>query len=312
MTHLDIESFAKRLKSSNRSRGALLSSLFVSTTVATQSERSVRLFVLTADGNSRPQAGLLAKKLCDMVLDYCIPRSRVREAVDQFEETGSTQRIVALGREATNLFSDIKNSGEGGELLLFLLTEEVLKCPQVVAKMALKTNRRMHYHGLDGIYVSCAGDPLNLRLHFGESKLHAEPRSAIRESVRSISEFLKDEGFRSQARTDIFLLNDHADLGSSDLKQALLAFLDPEDDRYMSPEICAVLLAGHEFSQYPTVRRGEPIPEEVVSLASQLVDVLESTASAEGIDRFHTDAFLVPFPNIQDFRNSLLEELKLL
>lgn len=312
MTNLDLDSFAERLKSSSRSRGSLLSNLFASTTVSSGSDRSVRLFVLTADGNGRPQVGLLAKRLCEMALDYCIPRSRIQEAVHQYETTKSSQRLLALAKEATNLFSDIGNSGEGGELLLFLLTEEVLECPQVVAKMSLKTNTRMHFHGLDGIYVSCKGDPLNLRLHFGESKLHKEPRSAVRESVRSISAFLKDEGFRSDARTDVFLLNEHADLGSPELREALLAFLDPEDARYMSPEVCAVLLAGHEYSEFPAIRRGEEVPSEVESIAVELVEVLETEASACGVGKFHTDAFLVPFPSISAFREQLMQELKLI
>ncbi|WP_223252149.1 Hachiman antiphage defense system protein HamA [Paracoccus mutanolyticus] len=47
------------------------------------------------------------------------------------------------------MFTDLKSSGEGGELLLYLLTERFLGLPQILCKMSLKTSA--HYHGADGV-----------------------------------------------------------------------------------------------------------------------------------------------------------------
>jgi hypothetical protein len=100
-------------------------------------------------------------------------------------------------------------------------------------------------------------------------------------------------------------------LGSQELEEALKGFLDPLDRRFLSPEVCAVLLAGHELEDYPAVLEDEPLPDSVMKKANDLVQVLESCAKEKGIDEFHIDLFLVPFPDLQAFRDELLKELGL-
>ncbi len=209
------------------------------------------------------------------------------------------------------MFTDISNSGEGGELLLFILTESVLGYPQLLSKMALKTSSQMHFHGLDGVYISCKGSPPALKLHFGESKLHKSPAASVKEAIHSIADMLKDEGFMESTRRDYYLLNTQADLGCQDLEDALKGFLDPLDNRFLAPEICAVLLSGHELKDYPEVQNDETLPEKIGIKAKMLVKVLETSAKEKGINNFHIDLFLVPFPDIQAFRDQLLKELSL-
>jgi hypothetical protein len=104
-------------------------------------------------------------------------------------------------------------------------------------------------------------------------------------------------------------LNTQADLGSDELEEALKGFLDPSDPRFLSPEVCAVLLAGHELAEYPSVLEDEPLPETVLKKANNLTKILEKKAREMNIHTFHIDLFLVPFPNIQVFRDLLLKEL---
>lgn len=295
---IDLSSFAKRLAETQRNQTTLLKNLFKAIHLTSEGTHSVRLHAIKADGNSRPQVGQLVRNLCDMTLDYCIPRKQIAKALEHYDKTGSTQRINALNNEARSLFTDIGNTGEGGELLLFLLTESILCYPQALSKMALKTSSQMHYHGLDGVYISCCGAPPCLRIHFGESKLHKNPRSSVKEAVKSIADMLKDEGFLKGTRRDFYLLNTQADLGSDQLEEALQGFLDPIDERYLAPQICAVLLAGHEVGDYPAVVEGKPMPPKLVEIASQLIKVLSEETTKYGIDAFHIDMFLVPFPNI--------------
>lgn len=249
----DLLDFAKKLATKTRNQGTLLKNLFMTVLLVDADNRSIRLHILKADNNRRPQVGLLVRELCNMILDYCIPRKQMLDAIEHYSKTGSTQRILALGTEAQKLFTDISNSGEGGELLLFILTESVLGYPQVLSKMALKTSSNMHFHGLDGVYISCKGSPAVLRLHFGESKLHKSPSGSVKDATKSIADMLKDEGFLESARRDYYLLNTQADLGCRELEEALKGFLDPLDPRFLAPEVCAVLLSGHELKDYPVV-----------------------------------------------------------
>ncbi|WP_321419226.1 DUF1837 domain-containing protein [uncultured Desulfobacter sp.] len=308
---LEFDEFAKKLVEKIRDQQILLKNLFKTIVLANSENRSIHLHVLKSDNNSRPQVGLLVRELSKTILDYCIPRKQIIQAVNHFKATQSTQRIVALKNEAQKLFTDISNSGEGGELLLFVLTESVLGYPQVLSKMALKTSAKMHYHGLDGVYISCSGNPGNLRLHFGESKIHKNPIGSVREAICSIATMLKDEGFIESARRDYYLLNSHADLANQDLEEALKKFLDPLDENFLAPEICAVLLSGHEVKKYPVVMDKDEFPIELIKKAKKLVKELEIQTKDKGINNFHIDQFLIPFPDVQVFRDLLLKELGL-
>ncbi|NVM22141.1 MAG: DUF1837 domain-containing protein [Desulfobacterales bacterium] len=135
-----------RLAEMQRDQKTVLRNLFKSVCLTSEGIRSVRFHAVKADGNGRPQVGQLVRTLCNMTLDYCIPRKQIAKAIEYLEKTGSTQRINALSNEARSLFTDIGNTGEGGELLLFILTESILGYPQAISKMALKTSSQMHCH----------------------------------------------------------------------------------------------------------------------------------------------------------------------
>ena len=83
---------------------------------------------------------------------------------------------------ALSLFPDIESSGEGGELLLFVLAETLLRLPQILCKMSLKTNLRMHVHGADGVHAGVDPGMGRVALWWGESKIY-DAASAIRECV---------------------------------------------------------------------------------------------------------------------------------
>lgn len=308
---LGLQEFAKRLEDALRDQRTPLANLFAESVLFDGPNRSVRIHVLKSDGNMRPQVGMLVRELCSSTIDYCIPRKQILSAVEYYNATRSMSRVGALRDEANKMFTDLSNSGEGGELLLFILTESILKYPQAISKMSIKTSPRMHFHGLDGVYVSCTAKSNGLRLHYGESKLHSDPGDAIRNAISSIADMLNDEGFLDASRRDYYLLNTLPDLGSKKLEDALIGFLDPKDSRYLAPEVCAVLLAGHSLAGYPTVQLGEQIPQAVLEISSNYLKILESAAKRHKIDMFHIDLFIIPFPDIDLFRSTLLRALGL-
>jgi hypothetical protein len=111
-----------------------------------------RCHFVARDGNGRPRVEHLARRLADQAVDYCIPRTRFQEARDHMVRTGSAEKVLALQREAKELFTHLENSGEGGEMLLYLLLEVELGIPQLLCKTPLKTNPEVHYHGVDGVH----------------------------------------------------------------------------------------------------------------------------------------------------------------
>ena len=89
----------------------------------------------------------------DAVADYAIPRAQLAKAKARDAKYNSTAAVAALVEQARRSFTDVAKTGEGGEMLLFLLAERFLKLPQILCKMDLKTDTRMHYHGADGVYA---------------------------------------------------------------------------------------------------------------------------------------------------------------
>src|SRR5262245_15632437 len=59
---------------------------------------------LKLDGNGRPRIDDLVKVVAEQVLDYTIPRSEIREALEEVQRSKSTQRFVRLTNDAKKLF----------------------------------------------------------------------------------------------------------------------------------------------------------------------------------------------------------------
>ncbi|HBQ11180.1 MAG TPA: DUF1837 domain-containing protein [Myxococcales bacterium] len=278
------------------------------------SNRSARLYVLRSDGNRRPMVGKLVVELSNLAIDYCIPRRKIQEARDHLQRTNSTAKMQALSKQAALLFTDLKNTGEGGELLLFAVAEVVLGLQQAVAKMSLKTSSRMHYHGADGLYVSVAPDG-RLRVHYGESKLYANPRAAVSECITSIAPLLCDEGNIGAGSRDAFIFSSQLDLGNPKLEEAILRFLDINSPDFRSPEYCGVVLVGFDRSEYPRLLDRVPpddsVEESLTQEVADLSKLLSQKADEHGMGDFHIDIVFVPFPSVQAFRDEFLKTMGL-
>jgi hypothetical protein len=98
--------------------------------------------------------------------DPSLPKAKERDT-----KFNSTEAVTVLVEQARRSFTDLAKTGEGSEMLLFLLAERFLKLPQVLCKMDLKTDSRMHYHGADGVYAGIAPEGM-LKLYWGESKIY--------------------------------------------------------------------------------------------------------------------------------------------
>jgi Cap4 SAVED domain len=199
---------------------------------------------LKFDGNKRPRVDDLVSAISDHVLDFAVPRTAIAAAYDAYQTTGATAPLMRLRSEAEGLFTDLEKSGEGGELLLYVLAESVLRLPQLLCKMGLKTNTRMHVHGADGLHAGVDPKSGHLLLYWGESKLHANPTDAIRECFESIAPMLTSTGESGQGERDMQLLGRHADLADENLTAAIKTFLDPRHDNFNKLEFCGPLSGG--------------------------------------------------------------------
>jgi hypothetical protein len=258
-----------------------------------------------------PRVEQLAQKLAAQLIDYCIPRSRLEEAFAQKEATGSSEAIARLTQEARSLFTLAESSGEGGEMLLYLLLEIELGLPQLLCKMPLKTNTEVHYHGVDGVHGTLNADG-DLVLYWCESKLYKTVGKAIEDCFTSLAPFLV-EGTAGSAERDMLLLRQNLDTGSPELDAELIKFLTDDDPRSTRLEIRGACLIGFTLEDYPDPLEadGGAIVAEVAAQLEKWVKRIRNRVVASELSQFEIEVFCVPFPSVADFRAVLKHQLGL-
>lgn len=254
------------------------------------------------DRAGRPRVEELTAAICESALDFAIPRREIERARARDVATGGTRQMTRLHNQARGLFTDIANSGEGGELLLFVLAEMLLRLPQVMCKMSLKTNPRMHVHGVDGVHAGVDPGTGQLALYWGESKIYHDATTAIRDCLASLAPMLTAGG----AERDLQLLQRAADLNDPALEQALRRFLDPRDPAHLELEFRGLCLVGFNSDAYPTT--GAQQNAVVAAVLAQLPgwkQSIQRRVRTERLDAFGIHVFCVPFPDVETFRVSM-------
>lgn len=267
------------------------------------------------DGNKRPRVNDFAKCVAEKIVDYAIPRSEINRAMKEAQTLNSTAPITRLNTKARNLFTSQPKSGEGGEVLLYILTEHFLKFPQIFTKMVLKTSTDMHVHGSDGIHATVNKINGNLALYWGESKLHQDAASGIRECFASLAPFLRDAGgSRTSQDRDLQLMRDGLDIDDSDLEEALKRYLNPNDNLFKQLEYRGVCLVGFDSAAYPTTPNSmetQVLRTEVEKTFEQCKKQISKRVMEEKLHTFQIEIFCLPFPRVEDFRQAFRAELGL-
>lgn len=269
---------------------------------------------LAVDGNGRVQPGRLAECLRNAIADYAIPRSQLAKAKARDRKYNSTEAVTALFERARASFTDLATTGEGGEMLLFLLVERFLKLPQILCKMDLKTDPRMHYHGADGVYAGLTSDGL-LKLYWGESKIHADAGSAVRECLGSLAPFLiEPEHEGAERERDLLLLSDKADLNNPIVTEALRRYFDRSSVESRRIKYCGAGLVGFDASFYPG-DGAQGIADEIANAArTELGKWKKNVAArlnAEKLSDCEIDFLCVPLPSAEGFRKAFLKAMGL-
>lgn len=125
--------------------------------------------MLKIDANGHTRIKDLIDYIDTKLVEYAIPKKDLDAAKQYLQETGSPAKIIELKNKANSLFTNLEKTGEGGEILLYILTQEFLGLPQLLCKMSLKTSGQLHYQGADGIHVGFDKESQNLHLYWGES-----------------------------------------------------------------------------------------------------------------------------------------------
>ncbi len=266
------------------------------------------------DGNGRIQLHRLAEFMRNAAADYALPRSKVAEAKARDAKFNSTEAVTELVERAKRSFTDLANTGEGGEMLLFMLAERFLKLPQILCKMDLKTDDRLHYHGADGVYAGVTPDGV-LKLYWGESKIYEKVGDAIRACLGSLAPYLiEPEHEGAERERDLLLLSDKADLSNPTLTAALKKYFDRSSPQSKRVRYCGLALVGFAVPFYPK-KDAEAVADEISEAARKaLVDWRKQIGkglAANKLNNLEIEFFCMPLPSAKDFRNAFLKAMGL-
>jgi hypothetical protein len=274
----------------------------------------VHCHCLSVDANGHVQPRRLAEFMRNAVADYAIPRGQLAKAKERDAKFNSTEAVTALVEQAKRSFTDLAKTGEGGELLLFLLAERFLKLPQIICKMDLKTDSQMHYHGADGVYAGVTADGI-LKLYWGESKVYGAVAAAIQACLSSLAPFLLELDHEGAERErDLILLADKADLSKPELTEALKTFFDKNSTQSRRVRYCGVALVGFDGTFYPD-QQAIAVADEIADAARIELQNWRATIgqrlTLEKLEKVEIQLFCIPLPSAEGFRVAFLEAMGL-
>lgn len=247
-----------------------------------------------------------SKLLADSIIDFCFPKSRI----DAAKADKDSRKIMQLANQARNLFVDSKKSGEAGEVLLYLLCESILEAPQIISKMDYKTSDEMHVHGSDGIHIK-ETESGGIALYWGESKIYKNRTSAVTQCLDSIKPFLVPLGTGKTSR-DLHLIQNNLDKHEKELKDKLVRYFIQENPEWNEIEIRAACLVGFNYEEYPKFKTPENLAENssIIEMIEDWQENLAEKVASDIIANFHIDFFMIPFTDIDEFRDNFMENVK--
>lgn len=264
----------------------------------------LRFQFLKINPNGAPKFRELAEGLANQMVEYCFSASKRKMAKTPAAKT-------ALALEARKLLRRSDTSGESGEMLLYLLLESVLKAPQVVSKMDLKTNRKMELHGSDGIHMRWDENQDTLDLYFGEAKLEASLPAALSSAANSIQNFHL-EGLRER---EFGMVTSHFKHLDSASKREVMRLIDGK-----TPSgACRInhgCLIGYKSPIYAKLQSTDfrQLEAEFAALyAGTIADIKEHAEAKFGaikVTDLFFEVFILPFRTVQEFRDAFNDYLE--
>lgn len=252
----------------------------------------VRCHFLRSDPLGTPRLKALAKQLANQIVNYCIPRKEI-EKIRKLSLDRQIPEITRLTNDAARLFTQTQvKTGEGAELLLYVLLEKELQIPQILSKMSLKTNNEMQYHGADGVHA----------------KLYESVAKAMTDCMNSIAPYLSGVAHER----DVFLIRHYVDAGNAEVTARLLEYFDDSSTLSANVEMCGACLIGFVHENYPSLPREEAsVKAELDEVLSGWVRSTKNRLEKRSLTKHAIEVFFLPMPSVEEFRKAVKAEIRI-
>jgi hypothetical protein len=265
----------------------------------------IRMHYLKFDGNGRPMVKALANMLYTYIIDYCISARNRQEPLTTRQSTKLTKEARDLFRHPNISDTSPDKTGEAGELLLYFLMESVLKAPQVVSKMELKTNHKDEVKGSDGIHAKFNSEEGIVDFYFGESKLYQDSAAAISDAITSVDKFHNIEMYQHEF-TMVTKHFKYADDITKDAITSLIVHGEPG----RNARINHACLIGYDFKGFDNLAgtcSNELLHDFLAKFhqdGDRLTKLLQKRFDTFNNKHLCFDVFFIPFPSVVEFRNA--------
>lgn len=265
--------------------------------------------IIKLDGHGRPRLERLLEHIFSRITDFAISRKKILQAQQKDMDSGSSRNVSRLFQEAKRLCVDIANTGEGGELLLFCLSESIFDLPQIISKMSLKTSTAMHVHGADGVFASTKDGILNI--YWGEAKMKKKRTSSITDAITSLRPFLVEpEGSEAKREQDVFLLSSNIDLLDDKFEDAIKNYLNPDHENSLKVQHGGLCLACFDEEALADGSQSLVLTELEKIIRAKgggWQEYIRRKIIDEGMSEFDIEFFCLPVISAEIFREKFLE-----
>lgn len=274
-------------------------------------------YFIKLDGNGNPRKKDLLQFIAMKIVDYSIPKKQQQEAKDYFIKTNSTAKVLELEQKAKKLFTELDKTGELGEMLLYILTEDLLKLPQLISKMTLKTSGKLHYQGADGVHFKYNESDDSLDLFWGESKMEKTITSALSNCFGSIEPFLTDpNSYDSTQNRDLQLITSGLsdNINNKKLEDFLVNYFDLNSDFSNKLNFKGICFIGFDVKDYPKNPK-EKTTEELLDIFTIRLESWKKSIETQiknypQLNKFEINIFLMPFDSVDNMREEFLKLVK--
>ncbi len=245
------------------------------------------------------------RALVNMIPHYALKREKL--------DSLSKENFMKLSKEALRRFVRTENSGEIGELLIFILLEAERKASQLINKMVLKTSGGVHVYGLDGIHIGVLDD--DVVLYYCESKTYKDLNKGINAAISDLDKFHQDN---IKEAFELELVSDNIDEKKFEgIKDKLLELLDPytEIDKSHFKKKYAIFI-GFDWANIKSFNFRPPIKNIEGKLckclktdSKTICNRCKSLVDKKTINR-SVDIFFLPFKDSKKINRDFVREIK--
>jgi hypothetical protein len=252
-------------------------------------------------------AGFSFNSLEDFLRNQFVYYVFSEDEIDRLRDQGDTPRIKA--QEMAGIGKQFRQDGTLGEFFLFLLTDGFLNLPMISHKISRKQSYEHEVYGCDNLFFGeFDGDEC---LGIGEAKVYQDLTSAIREAVKSISEFHEESAHRYLSQELSVAPRGFSDNLDDDQFDYLADVVVDSPDNYPLLHPIFVCYEDQEIAEAEDVTISE---EEATRVIQDRFEDIDPVSRAETqvengssrLRRAHLVFLFLPVPDLDQFRKRML------